>query len=107
MAKGDKQDVARAKTAAATKVKIAKYNSPASQAQRAKESLTRNPKALKTKTADQMTPKQKASAMAKEQAKAVKNRAAFAKAQGAKNKMKAQGVKINSSATSNYNRKSK
>ena len=79
MAKGDKQDVARAKAAAATKAKISKYNSPASQAQRAKESLTRNSKALSTKTAAQMTPKQKASAMAKEQAKAVKSRAAFAK----------------------------
>ena len=84
MAKGDKTDVAKAKAAAAQKAKVVKYNSPASQAQRAKESLTRNPQALKTKTAAQMTPKQKASAMAKEQAKATKNRAAF-------NKMKAQG----------------
>lgn len=83
MAKGDKTEVAKAKSTAA-KNKIAKYNSPAAQAQRAKESLTRNPKALSTKTAAQMTPKQKAAAMAKEQAKATKARAAF-------NKMKTQG----------------
>jgi hypothetical protein len=100
MAKGDKKDIARAKAAATTKAKISKYNSPASQAQRAKESLTKNPKALSTKTAAQMTPKQKASAMAKEQAKAVKNRAAFAK-------MKAQGAKIGSSPTSGYGRAGK
>lgn len=100
MAKGDKTDVAKAKAAATQKAKVAKYNSPASQAQRAKESLTRNPQALKTKTAAQMTPKQKASAMAKEQAKATKNRAAF-------NKMKAQGAKIGSSATSGYGKTTK
>jgi hypothetical protein len=94
-----KKDVARAKTAA-TKAKIAKYNSPASQAQRAKESLTRNPKALKTKTAAQMTPKQKAAAMAKEQAKATKNRAAFAK-------MKAQGSKAMGGPTSGYGKSTK
>ena len=86
--------------AAATKAKIDKYNSPAAQAQRAKQSLTKNPQALKTKTAAEMTPKQKSDAMAKEQAKAVKNRAAFAK-------MKAQGAKIGSSATSGYGKKGK
>jgi uncharacterized membrane-anchored protein YhcB (DUF1043 family) len=67
------------KTKSATKKQVDSYNSPASQAQRAKESLTRNPQALKTKTAAQMTPKQKSAAMAKEQAKANKNRLAFEK----------------------------
>jgi hypothetical protein len=47
-----------------------------------------------------MTPKQKAAAMAKEQAKATKARAAF-------NKMKAQGAKIGSSPTSGYGRAGK
>jgi hypothetical protein len=100
MASADKKDVARAKAAAATKAKIAKYNSPSAQTQRGKESLTRNPKALRTKTAAQMTPKQKAANMAKEQAKAAKARKAF-------NKMKAQGPKINTSPTSGYGRAGK
>jgi hypothetical protein len=88
------------KANAKNKAKVDKYNSPASQAQRAKESLTKNPQALKTKTPEQMTPKQKSAAMAKEQAKAVKNRAAFAK-------MKAQGAKIGSSPTSGYGKSTK
>ena len=78
--------------------KIAKFNSPAQQVQRGKESMTRNPQALKMKTWDQMTPSQRSSALAKEAKKAAANRTKFNKEatkRGAVNKLKAQGVKIN------------
>ena len=109
--KAEKQDIARAKAAAnkttASKAKMAKYNTAAAQAQRGKESLTRNSKALNTKTAAQMTPKQRAAAIAKEQAKAKKARAAFAKAQGVKGKIKAQGAKALSAPTDRYGKRKK
>ena len=90
--------------------KIAKFNSPAQQVQRGKESMTRNPQALKMKTPEQMTPSQRDSALAKEAKKAAANRAKFneeANKKGAANKLKAQGAKINKTPVDGYNRRGK
>ena len=90
MAKGDKKDVAKAKQAVAKAYKSGKIVSPKGYpaAKGASQRLNiPNP-------------------WAKEDIKAAKTAKAKAKA-NANNKMKAQGAKINSSATSNYNRRSK
>ena len=99
-----------AKKAAANRAKFNKFNSPAQQAQRAKESMTRNPQALKMKTWDQMTPSQRSSALAKEAKKGEANLAKFnkeANKKGAANKLKAQGAKMNKTPVDGYFRRGK
>ena len=96
MAKGDKKDIAKAKQAVAKAYKSGKTVSPKGYpaAKGASQRLNiANPWAKEDiKTTKKNLAKVKADAKAKA---------------NAKNKMKAQGAKINSSATSNYNRRSK
>ena len=116
MAKGDKQDVTRAKAAyaKATVKSVAKYPKAVSTQKKLDRSLnkiksatTQSAKAKATEKAG--TARTKATTAASKFNKVNNQRLEMqaAKKSGAANKMKAQGAKINSSATSNYNRRSK
>jgi hypothetical protein len=115
MAKGDKQDVTKAKSAS-TKNKISKAN---------RKTLESNIKKMNTDRKLENRQGNAGSKVTKQGSKVSKVNINRNVAQskmdpwgargvpsvptktGAKNKMKAQGAKINSSATSNYNRRSK
>jgi hypothetical protein len=116
MAKGDKQDVVKAKAAyaKATVKSVAKYPKAVSTQNKLNKSLNKIGSATT----------QKAKAKANQKAVVARTKATTAASKfnkvnnqrlemqaarkaNATNKMKAQGAKINSSATSNYNRRSK
>jgi hypothetical protein len=116
MAKGDKQDAARAKAAyaKATVKSVARYPKALS-AQKAWDKSSAKVRAAKTQKARE-TARVKAGEARDKSAKAtskfnkVNNQRLEMQATrkaGAANKMKAQGAKINSSATSGYNRRGK
>ena len=116
MAKGDKQDVAKAKAsyAKATVKSVATYPKAVSAQKKLDKSLN------KIKSASTQKAKEKANQKAgTARTKATTAASKFNKVNNqrlelqatrradAANKMKSQGAKINSSATSNYNRRSK
>ena len=116
MAKGDKQDVARAKSAATKKVRggISKANvgkvfpsGPGRSKTTGRSTYVKHSTSVWTPDENRSVNTRKK--INKESVKLTPKQmkdARVAKANAA-NKMKAQGAKINSSATSNYNRRSK
>jgi len=114
MAKADKQDVAKAKAAyaKATVKSVVKYPKAVSTQKKLDKSLNKIKSATtqtaKAKATDKAIEARSKSTKATSKFNEVNNKRLELKAkQGATNKMKAQGAKINSSATSNYNRRSK
>jgi hypothetical protein len=107
MAKGDKQDIRNAKRTATAKAKGGERQSPSqikawNKAQRDANKVGKGPNVRATSSSSMV----KDGAFKPANTVSAKKPSVASKA-NAKNKMKAQGTKINSSATSNYNRRSK
>ncbi len=116
MAKGDKEDVVRAKAAyaKATVKSVARYPKAVATQKKLDQSLKKIKSAsgqnAKAKATDKATTARSKATTAASKFNKVNNQRLemqAAKRSGAANKIKAQGAKINSSATSNYNRRSK